>query len=98
MVLHLGNGAAVPIKNIVAIMDIEKASTSKDTREYLARAGKHKRVISVSYDLPKSFVVTIDENLTETVYICALAAETLKKRVQIENRIQKSDVRNVVRE
>ncbi len=81
MNLSLGSGLTVPAKNIIAIMDIEKSSTSRDTREYLARAGKHKRVVSVTLDLPKSFVVSIDENLTETVYICQVSAETLRKRM-----------------
>ena len=82
MVLHLGGGVTVPLKNIIAIMDIEKASTSRDTKEYLARAGKHKHVIAVTDDLPKSFVVSIDKNLTETVYICGVAAETLRLRMR----------------
>ena len=81
MFLHLGSGFTVPMKNIVAIMDIEKASTSRDTREYLALAGKHKQVVNCTEDLPKSFVVSLDDELTEVVYICGISAETLKKRV-----------------
>lgn len=82
MNLYLSPGATVPVNEIVAIMDIEKSSTSKDTREYLALAGRHKRVISLSKDLPKSFVVSIDSDLTETVYICGVSAETLRKRLK----------------
>lgn len=82
MVLHLGSGYAVALDEVIAVMDIEKASTSKDTREYLAKAGKHKRVISATMDLPKSFVVSIDKDLTETVYICGISAETLRLRVR----------------
>ena len=80
--LHLGSGVTVPISNIVAVCDIEKSSTSRDTREYLARAGKHKHVVSVTDDLPKSFVVSIDKNFTETVHICGVSAETLRKRLR----------------
>ena len=49
MFLHLGNDHMVEIKNIVAIFDIENASTSRITKEFLALAGKSKRVISCSY-------------------------------------------------
>ncbi len=80
MFIHLGSGVTVKSRDVIAIMDIEKASTSKDTREYLAKAGKHKPVISLTSDLPKSFVVTLDDELTERVYICGISAETLKKR------------------
>lgn len=82
MVLHLGNGFFVYSKDVVAIMDIEKASTQRYTREYLAAAGKSGRVVTCSYDLPKSFVVSLDSDLTERVYICAVAAQTLVKRLK----------------
>lgn len=81
MTLHLGSGFTADTKTIIAVMDIEKASTSRITREYLAAAGKAKRVVSCTAELPKSFVVCLDENLTERVYICGVAAETLKKRL-----------------
>lgn len=82
MILHIGNGFTVYSKNVVAVMDIEKASTSKITREYLAKAGRAGRVISCTDDLPKSFVVSLDEELTERVYICGVSAETIKKRLK----------------
>lgn len=82
IVLHLGSGFCVDLKNVVAIFDIEKASTSKITKEYLSEAGKAKRVVTCSYELPKSFVVSLDEDLTERVYICGVAAQTLIKRIQ----------------
>ncbi len=82
MFLHLGNDHMVEVKSIVAIFDIENASTSKITREFLASAGKAKRVISCSYELPKSFVVTLDEDFTELIYISAISPSTLKKRLK----------------
>ena len=36
MFLHLGNDHMVEIKNIVAILDIEYASTSRITKEFLS--------------------------------------------------------------
>lgn len=83
MFLHLGNDHMVDIKNIVAILDIENSSTSKITREFLAVAGKAKRVITCSYDMPKSFIVTLDKDFTELIYISAISSETLKKRYKL---------------
>ncbi len=82
MFLHLGNDHMVYAKNIIAIFDIENASTSRDSREFLAKAGKAKRVITCSYELPKSFVVTLDKDFTELIYISAISPATLKKRLK----------------
>ena len=82
MFLHLGSGFTVDTCNVIAIMDIEKASTSRITREYLAEAGKAGRVVSCTFDLPKSFIVSLDSELTERVYVCGVAAETLRKRAK----------------
>lgn len=81
MFLHLGNDHMVDTDNIIAIFDIENASTSRDTKEFLANSGKAKRVITCSYELPKSFVVTLDKDFTELVYISALSPATLNKRL-----------------
>ena len=82
MFLHVGRGYTVPKKEIIGIFDIEKSSTSRITREYLSLAGRQKRVVSATDDLPKSFVVGLDRDLTETVYISGIAAETLRKRMK----------------
>ena len=81
MYLHLGSGFTVSAKDIVSVMDIEKASTSQITREYLASAGKAKRVISCTDDLPKSFVVSLDKDLTERVYLSGISADILRDRL-----------------
>ena len=80
MYIHLGNDYITNVKNIVGIFDIENTSTSQITKAYLANAGKEGRVVYCTYDLPRSFVVCLDEDLTETVYISRLSCATLKKR------------------
>lgn len=80
MYLHLGNDFIVNEKDIIGIFDLEKSSVSKYTRDYLSEATKQKRVINCTLELPKSFIVTLDEDLTERVYISQLACSTLKKR------------------
>ena len=80
MYLHLGNDFIVNERYIVGIFDLEKSSVSAGTREFLANATKQGRVINCTEELPKSFVVTLDEELTERVYISQLNCTTLKKR------------------
>lgn len=80
MILHLGNDVSVLKRDVVAILDIENSSTSKITKEYLANAGKSGWVVTCSYDMPKSFVIALDENLSERLYISSISAVTLIKR------------------
>ena len=80
MYLHLGNDFIVNEKYIIGIFDLEKSSVSKFTRDFLAEATRNKRVVNCTEEMPKSFVVTLDDELTERVYISQLSCETLKKR------------------
>ena len=80
MYLHLGENTVVRDKNIIGIFDIENTSVSRDTREYLAKAGKSGKTYNVSYEMPKSFIVCSDESGNETVYISQVSAATIRKR------------------
>ncbi len=82
MYLHLGEDHIVNEKDVIGIFDLERTSVSKYTREFLSAATKNKRVMSCTSDLPKSFVVTLDKDYTEKVYVSLLACSTLKKRNQ----------------
>lgn len=80
MFLHLGNDVVINTKNLIGIFDIDKSSISKFTKEYLNNAEKMRRIVNVSFELPKSFIVCLDENFNETVYISQISPSTLKKR------------------
>lgn len=86
MYLHLGNDFIVNEKYVIGIFDLEKSSVSKYTRDFLAEATKADRVINCTEEMPKSYIVTMDENLTEKVYISQLSCATLKKRAE-KNRL-----------
>lgn len=81
MYLHLGNDYLVNTKEVVGIFDIENTSVSKDTKDFLSFAEKNKRVIYCTYELPKSFVVCLDKDFTERVYISQMSCATLLKRL-----------------
>ncbi|MBR5991818.1 MAG: DUF370 domain-containing protein, partial [Clostridia bacterium] len=55
-------------------------TVSKHTRKYLSTATKNGRIINVSLELPKSFIVCRDKNGEETVYISQISPATLLKR------------------
>ena len=83
MYLLLGHHTVINQKEIIGIFDLDGTTVSKKTRDYLSKAEKEKRVVSVSYDLPKSFVVCSDNKKDEfTVYLSPVATSTLYKRTQ----------------
>lgn len=84
MYLHLGNDVAVDIKTVVGIFDMDNTTVSHQTRDYLAAAQKDGRVIDVTEDLPKSFIIT-EENGNTLVYISSLASRTLYGRAKSDN-------------
>jgi len=79
MYLHLGQDVLVLLDEVVGIFDIENSSLAKSTRNYLAEAEKNKKVINVSSEMPKSFIVC-EINGRETVYVSQISSQTLKKR------------------
>lgn len=80
MYLHIGNNYSVNLHDIIGIFDIENTTTGKFTRKLLERAEKNNSCIYATYDMPKSFIITV-KNGTEKVYISQLSAYTLKKRL-----------------
>ena len=82
MYIHLGNEMVVSEKDIVGIFDLETTTISKHTRKFLEIAEKQKQVINVSYELPKSFIVT-SKNQDKKVYISQISTITLQKRSNI---------------
>lgn len=81
MYLHLGEKTVICTDTIVGIFDLENTTVSKHTRNYLANAQKTGRVVNVSYELPKSFVVC-EENGEVEVYISQISGQTLTKRMK----------------
>ena len=80
MYLHIGNNYSVDIRDIIGIFDIENTTVEKCTKLLLDRAEKEHKCIYTTYEMPKSFIVTV-RNGIERVYISQLSASTLKKRL-----------------
>ncbi len=80
MFIHIGNDVIVNSKNVVGIFDIENTTTGKNTSKILENATKENRVVTVSFEMPKSFIICI-ENGREIIYISNISVATLKKRI-----------------
>ncbi len=81
MYLHLGQNTLVDTEQLLGVFDLDNSTVSKHTRDFLARAQKEGRVVNVSMELPKSFVVCRDKE-GETVYLSQLSSATLLRRSQ----------------
>lgn len=79
MYIHLGSDTVVRSEEIIGIFDIENTSVGRITKEYLSSAGKRKSAVYVSYDMPKSFIVT-ECGGEEKVFISPISPATLYKR------------------
>lgn len=85
MYLHIGSDLMVYSGDIVAILDFEKTTTSKITRQFLAVSQEEDFIVNVSEeDLPKSFIVTQFKGKTK-VYISPISTATLLKRLSSMN-------------
>ena len=80
MYIHLGQDTVVRSEDVVGIFDLENSTVSKHTRKFLNNAEKKGEVITVSYELPKSFAVCRKKGEKQRVYISQLASSTLLKR------------------
>lgn len=80
MYLHIGEDRIVFLHDIVAIMDIEKTTTSNNTREFLRKSEEKGAVITVGTDIPRSFIVTLTDG-NQKVYLSPISSSTLNKRI-----------------
>ena len=85
MYLHLGSDVVILKKSIVGIFDLDTATISKHTKNYLTLAEKEGRVVNVSYELPKSFVVSIDDGRTIAFFSDAFEEILFKIYVKLYN-------------
>ena len=80
MYLHVGQDTVVNTADIIGIFDMENTTVSKHTRRFLADAERAGNIVTVSPELPKSFVVTAEKGGGKTVYISQLSTATLLRR------------------
>ncbi len=80
MFLHLGQDTVIRTDQIIGIFDLDNTTVSVHSRNFLTRAQKAGRVKTVSYELPKSFVVCLEADGQETVYLSQLSTQTLLGR------------------
>ncbi len=79
MFIHIGGDIVIPMKNVIAILDIETTTLSKDTKEFLRIAEEEGFVEAISEDLPKTFIIT-EVDKKSKIYLSPISSVTLHKR------------------
>ena len=79
MYLHLGEKTVIRTEDIIGIFDLDTSTISKNTRDFLSQCEKEKKVINVSFELPKSFILCREKE-DYRVYISQISSQTLLKR------------------
>lgn len=81
MFLHLGRDIVIHQRSIIAVLDMDTATSSRHTRAFLSLAERRGQVFVVAEELPRSAVVCM-EGGRQTVYISQISSKTLLKRAR----------------
>ena len=84
MYLHLGKDTVVNTKHIIAILDLESASISKNTRDFLKIVEEEGFVRNVSEEIPKTFVLCEIDGQS-VIYITNISSKALSGRTELYN-------------
>jgi len=84
-----GPGAMLPRDAIVGIFDLDTATVSGHTRDFLRRAQEAGAVIAVGEELPQSFIVgsfagpdtLVGESAQEYIYLLPQSSANLSKKL-----------------
>ncbi len=89
MFLHIGGDYIVSMKDVVAIVDMEKSTISQDTRNFLKISDEEGFIINVVEDeMPKSFIITQEKHKSK-IYLSPISTSTLYKRYELMEGKQK---------
>ena len=81
MYLSIGKNTVIRDDELIGIFDLDITSQSHLTRQYLRRAEETGQVVNAAEDIPKTFVVCRDGDVTR-VYLSQMAPATLLRRAE----------------
>ena len=81
MYIHLGRDYVLNDRDIIGIFNLETTTISPRGREFLNYAQKNGAVVSLSDELPQSYVLA-DGAVVDTVYLSELSSTVLRRRAE----------------
>lgn len=81
MYLHIGNGNSVKRKNIIGIFDLDTATVSRITKDFINKRQKEGDLTYLDSDLPRAFLL-LDEGGRTKVRLSRISTSGLKIRLE----------------
>ena len=81
MYIHLGRDYVLNDRDIIGIFNLETTTISPRGRAFLNYAQKNGAVVSLSDELPQSYVLA-DGGVVDTVYLSELSSAVLRRRAE----------------
>ena len=81
MYLHIGNGKSVKQKDIIGIFDLDTATVSRITKDFINKRQKERAVTYLDSDLPRAFLLLDEEGKTK-VRLSRISTSGLKVRLE----------------
>ena len=81
MYLHIGNKSSVKKKDIIGIFDLDTATVSKITKDFINKRQKEGAVTYLDSDLPRAFIL-LDEKGKTRVRLSRISTSGLKVRLE----------------
>ena len=81
MYIHLGRDYVINDRDIIGIFNLETTTITPRGREFLNYAQKNGAVVSLSDELPQSYVLA-DGAVVDTVYLSELSSTALRRRAE----------------
>ena len=82
MYIPIGSDMSIRDSSIIGIFDLDNTTYSKHTRKFLKQAEDNGEVVTVTDDIPKSFLVCDHPYHDQIVYLSELGSTTLQKRME----------------
>ena len=81
MYIHLGRDYVLNDRDIIGIFNLETTTISPRGLEFLNYAQKNGAVVSLSDELPQSYVLA-DGGVVDTVYLSELSPAAMRRRAE----------------
>ena len=82
MYLHIGKGKTLKDKDIIGIFDLDTATVSDKTKEFLNKKEKEKLTEYADFDLPRSFILCKNKDNGYKVVFSRISTVGLKDRAE----------------
>ena len=80
MYIHIGQDVSIRFNTIILIVDLEKTTISKITKEFLKISEEEDFITNVSEKIPRTAIIC-EDNGRSRVYLTNISSSTITKRV-----------------